>query len=107
MTPEDIRLEIVGVIRKASRAPDAIRDLEVKAETDDLTVDAEKAKALLAATGNVEERKAVALLATVDQSAQAIISRAELNRGKLLAKQLSEQQMGLQSVLKSIQAEGA
>jgi hypothetical protein len=107
MTPEDIRLEIVGVIRKAQRAPDAIRDLEVKAESDALKFDTEFAKALLSATGNVEERKAAALLATEEFKNAANVSKAELNRGKLLTKQLSEQQMGLQSVLKSIQAEGA
>lgn len=107
MTPDEIRQEIVGVIRDAARAPDAIRDLEIQAETDALASDTETARALLSAIGNVEERKAQALLAVQDFKAQEIISRAALNRAKLRAKQLESHQMGLQSVLKSIQAEGA
>lgn len=107
MTPDEIRQEIVGVIRKLQQAPDRVRDLEVQASADALKYDTEYAKAFLSAEGAEYLRKARATLAAEEFKAAANVSKAEYSRGKLLAEQLESQKTGLQSVLKSIQAEGA
>ena len=107
MTPDEIRTEIFKVRAELLRAPNAIRDLEVAAETCDLDADKLFDLALLESTGPVEERKAKARLACADARADAVIARASYNRAKTKLRQLEVELMALQSVLKSVQMEGA
>lgn len=107
MTPDELRAEIMGVIRELRKAPATVRDLEVAAEQAELDYEKAIDKAFLIAEGNVEERKAQARARAEDLADLKLIARAEYNRAKLKVKQLEGEQMGLQSVLKSIQLEGA
>jgi hypothetical protein len=107
MTPDEIRAEILKVRAELLRGPDAVRDAEIPAELADLDADAAFDRALLTATGSVEEKKATARLAADSLRRDAVVSRAAYNRVKVKVRQLETEMFALQSVLKSIQAEGA
>jgi hypothetical protein len=107
LTPEQIRANMAQTLVELRKAADAIRNLEEIAERSDLIVDSKTDIALLEATGTVDERKAKARLAVVEARDEAIIHRAALNRAKLKAKHLEQTLMTWQSMLKSIQIEGA
>lgn len=107
MTPEEIRTELLKVRADLMRGPDAVRDLEIQAEMADLEAERAFDIALLSAEGSVEEKKAQARLAAADIRKDAVIPRAAYNRAKSKIRALETEQMALQSVLKSIQAEGA
>jgi hypothetical protein len=107
ITPEQIRANMQMVLGELRKAADAIEQLETIAERSDLLADSAMDVALLEATGTVDERKAQARLKSVEQRDEAIIRRAALNRAKLKAKHLEQTLMTWQSMLKSIQLEGA
>jgi hypothetical protein len=107
MTPDEIRAEILKVRAELHRGPDAVRDAEIPAELADLDADVAFDRALLTATGSVEEKKATARLAADSLRRDAVVSRAAYNRVKVKVRQLETEMFALQSVLKSIQAEGA
>lgn len=107
MTPDELRGEILKVRADLLRGPDAVRDLEVQAEQADLEADRQFDMALLSADGSVEEKKAKARMAAFDARQDAVIPRAAYNRAKAKVRQLETELMALQSVLKSVQAEGA
>ena len=107
MTPDEIRAEILKVRSELLRAPNAVRDLEVEAELAELEADRLFDVALLSADGSVEEKKAKARLAALDSRRDAVVPRAAYNRGRAKVRQLETELMALQSVLKSIQLEGA
>lgn len=107
ITPEQIRVNMAATLTELRKAADAIERLETIAERSDLLVDAAFDMALLNATGTVDERKATARLESVEKRDEAIIHRASLNRAKLKARHLEQTLMTWQSMLKSIQIEGA
>lgn len=107
MTPDEVRELMFQVRNDLRRAPDAVRDAELAAEEAELAADKAFDVALLKAEGNVEERKAQARIAAGEARANAVIARAAFNRAKLKTRALESELMMLQSVLKSIQLEGA
>lgn len=107
LTPEQIRANMAATLVELRKAADAIERLETIAERSDLLVDSAYDMALINVTGTVDERKAQARLETVEKRDEAIIHRAALNRAKLKAKHLEQTLMTWQSLLKSIQLEGA
>jgi hypothetical protein len=107
MSPDEIRELMFQIRHELRRAPDAVRDAELDAERADLEADRVFDSALLQAVGNVEERKAQARLAASDARAAAVIARAVFNRAKTKLRALETEMMMLQSVLKSVQLEGA
>jgi hypothetical protein len=107
MIPDDIRQEILKCRAELLRGPDAVRDAEIPAELADLDADAAFDRALLSATGSVEEKKATARLAADSLRRDAVMTRAAYNRVKVKVKQLESEMFALQAVLKSIQIEGA
>jgi hypothetical protein len=107
MSLDEIRELMFQIRLELRRAPDAVRDAELDAERADLEADRVFDSALLAAVGNVEERKAQARLAAADARAAAVIARAVFNRAKTKLRALETEMMMLQSVLKSVQLEGA
>jgi hypothetical protein len=107
LNPEQIRSHMAATLVELRKAADAIERLETIAERSDLLVDSAYDMALINVTGTVDERKAQARLETVEKRDEAIIHRAALNRAKLKAKHLEQTLMTWQSLLKSIQLEGA
>lgn len=107
MTPEQLRAQILAVLAELKKAPDYVRDYELAVEA----AEAQHTKAFdlvfLSASGSVEERKALARQACSESLDGLIVARATYNRAKLKVKQLESELMGLQSVLKSVQLEGA
>jgi hypothetical protein len=107
LTPEHIRANIQQVLLELKKAADAIQKLEEQAERSELIADSTADMALMESAGTVDERKAQSRLRSMDQRHDAIVARAAYNRAKLKAKHLEIELMGLQSMLKSIQLEGA
>jgi hypothetical protein len=107
MTPEEIRLTILGFNREQARGPDAHYDAELAAERAEDEYDYKYDLAFLAADGNIEERKAQARLVTREAREAAFVARAAHNRVKLKIKQLDSSVMAHMAVLKSVMAEGA
>lgn len=111
MNPDELRSEILKVRAELLRGPDAVRSAEEIAEKSELS--AEKAFDLefLRATDDpketVEAKKARARLASVEAREQAIIHRAAYNRARTKVRQLETELFALQTVLKSIQIDGA
>lgn len=107
LTPDVIRDQIVGVQVKLRKAPDIVHDLELAAEEADLVADTVLQRALLNATGTVDERKAMARIQSRAEHDDAVVKRAAYNRAKLRVRLLEAELMSLQALLKSVQAEGA
>lgn len=107
MTPDEIRAQLVQVGREQARAHDVIEQLEVEYERAELEAQSVADRAFLAAVGNIEERKAVAREASLVVADVALVSRAAYNRARSKAKFLEMESMRLQSLLKSVQLEGA
>ena len=105
LTPDTIRGQIVQVQVELRKAPDIVRDLEVEAENAELVADTALQRALLNATGTVDERKAMAKIQSRVQHDEAIVKRAAFNRAKLKVRLLEAELMSLQALLKSVQAE--
>lgn len=107
MTPDEVRTIILGLTREQARGPEAHYDAELMAEDTQGDYEAAYDRAFLAASGNIEERKAQARLATQDERDEAAVARAAHGRVKLKIKQLDSSLMAHMAVLKSIMAEGA
>jgi hypothetical protein len=107
MTPDDVRGEILSLIAEQAKGPDAHYEAEIAAERAEDLYQSELDKAFLTAEGNVEERKAVARLATVSLRDKAIIARAVHGRVKLKIRALDSSIMANQGVLKSMMRDGA
>lgn len=107
MTPDEIRDLMFQIRLELRRAPDAVQEAELAAERADLEADKVFDVALLGAVGNVEERKAQARIAAADARGDAVVARAVFNRAKTKVRALETEMMMLQSVLKSVQLEGA
>lgn len=105
LTPDTIRGQIVQVQVELRKAPNIVRDLEVEAENAELIADTALQRALLNATGTVDERKAMAKIQSRGQHDEAIVRRAAFNRAKLKVRLLEAELMSLQALLKSVQAE--
>jgi len=107
VTPEQVRFQLVEVGREQSKAHDAIERLEVEAERAELYAQSVIDKAFLTSEGSIPERQAVARERALPERDAAVIARASYNRARSKSKYLEMESMRLQSVLKSIQIEGA
>jgi hypothetical protein len=107
MTPDEIRLTILGFNRQQAKGPDAHYEAELAAERAEDEYDSKYDRAFLDADGNIEERKAQARLVTREAREAAFVARAAHNRVKLKIKQLDSSVMAHMAVLKSVMAEGA
>jgi len=107
MTPDGVRQELFIVGKELSKAATAIYEYELNAEKADLDLQLLIDKTFLSADGNIEERKAIARLQSVEKADDAIRARAVYNRAKTKAKHLELEQMRLMATLKSVQNEGA
>ena len=107
MTPEDVRITILGLTREQTKGPDAHYDAEVAAERAEDEYHSLYDRAFLDAEGNIPEREAQARLVTRPAREAAFVARAVHNRVKLKMKQLDSSIMAHQSVLKAMLAEGA
>jgi hypothetical protein len=105
LTPDSIRDQILRVQVELRKAPDVVQELEVAAEEADLVADTALQRALLNATGTVDERKAMAKLQSRGQHDDAVVKRAAFNRARLRVRLLEAELMSLQALLKSVQAE--
>ena len=107
MTPDEMRTEILSLVSEQAKGPDAHYEAEIAAERAEDAYQAALDKEFLTAEGNVEERKAVARLATADLRDKAIIARAVHGRVKLKIRALDSSIMASQGVLKSMMRDGA
>ena len=105
MTTDELRDALWEIRAELKRAPDIVQDLELAAERDELMADGRYDRALLNATGNVEERKAYARVQSQGERDAANVSRAAYNRARLKVRLLESEVMALQSLLKSVQSE--
>lgn len=107
ITPEEIRDQIVYAVMELSKAPKAHYEAELKREQAQLDFQAAYDLVFLTSEGNIEERKAMARESTKEQSWELSVAEAEFNRIKLKTRQLEQSVMASQSLLRSIQADGA
>ena len=107
MTPDDVRQQILQVVRDLKGAANAHYESELAVERAEADYQHAVDRGLLSAEGNVSERTAIARLGAVDARDAAIIARATHNRVRLKARHLEAELVGLQALLKSIQYEGA
>lgn len=107
VAPDQIREQISLAMLELRKAPTAHYEAELKKETAQLAFQKMYDLAFLKAEGNIEERKSVARQAASDAQMELAIAEAEFNRIKLKTRQLEQSVMASQSLLRSIQAEGA
>lgn len=107
LTPDEIREAMIAVRAELRRAPDVIEKLELEFEGSQLAAETAADVAFLEANGNVEERKAASRLSARKERDVAVIHKAAYNRAKLKVRMLETELMSLQSLLKSIQLDGA
>lgn len=107
MTPDEIRAQIEMLNQRMRSAPALIRDAGNKADALGREWKKQSAQALLQSSGNVEERKARALIETVDAQAAFEIAQREHEYARALFGQLRDELVSSQAVLKSILSEGA
>lgn len=107
VSPEMIRDQITGYLLELRKAPDAHYKAELKKEQAALDYQKSYDVAFLTATGNIEERKAVARQHAAEAQWLLSTAEAEFNRIRLKTRQLEQSVMASQSLLRSIQTEGA
>jgi hypothetical protein len=107
MNPELIRDQITDYLRQLRKAPDAHYQAELKKEQAQLDFQKAFDVAFLLCEGNIEERKATARQSAAEAQQALALAEAEFNRIKLKTRQLEQSVMASQSLLRSIQAEGA
>ncbi len=107
LTPEEIRSQIVAAMLELRKAPDAHYKAELKCEQARLDFQRAYDGAFLTAEGNIEERKALARQVADELQWELSLADAEFNRIKLKTRQLEQSVMASQSLLRSIQTEGA
>ena len=107
ITPDFIRNELMITRTQLLTGSSAVRDAEVNAQNAELALDTAFDMAYLTAEGSVEDRKAKARQVTAEARTAAYIANAEWNRVKLKMRHLESSLVALQSVLKSVQADGA
>lgn len=107
VTPEEIRNQIVEFLFLLKKAPSAHYEAELRREQAQLSFQRSYDGAFLTAEGNIEERKALARQAADSLQWELSLAEAEFNRIKLKTRQLEQSVMASQSLLRSIQAEGA
>lgn len=107
MNPDEIREQIVRFLIELSKAPDALHEYELDADVKDEEAERAQDIAFLSASGNVEERKAQARLASYDERQIALIAKAALTRVKTKTRQLEQSIVANQALLKSVQRDGA
>lgn len=107
MNPELIREQITDYLRQLRKAPEAHYNAELKKEQAQLDYQKAFDVAFLMCEGNIEERKATARQKAAEAQQALALAEAEFNRIKLKTRQLEQSVMASQSLLRSIQAEGA
>lgn len=107
VTPEEVRNQITEFLLQLRKAPGAHYEAELKRENAQLAFQRAFDGAFLGAEGNIEERKALARSAADSLQWELSLAEAEFNRIKLKTRQLEQSVMASQSLLRSIQAEGA
>lgn len=107
ISPEIIRDQITEYLFQLRKAPDAHYQAELKKEQAQLEYQKQYDVAFLTCEGNIEERKATARQKAAEAQHTLAMAEAEFNRIKLKTRQLEQSVMASQSLLRSIQAEGA
>jgi hypothetical protein len=107
MTPDDVQANLIEIMGRRKKARPIVKELELSASRAKAELERRFAIAKATGDGTVAERDAVALQATVDLREASIVATAEFNFAKGLLSDLSDDQMGWQSVLKNMLSEGA
>ena len=102
-----IRDQITGFLLELRKAPNAHYEAELKKEQAQLHFQKTFDIAFLTCQGNIEERKATARQTAAEAQHALALAEAEFNRIKLKTRQIEQSVMASQSLLRSIQAEGA
>jgi len=102
LTPDLVIQEIRRISLESGKAPQAIFDAESKLANLEAEYERTVALAFLNSQGTVADRQALAKLAGVDLRLQADLAKAELNRVKSKAKQLSEAGILMATIAKSV-----
>ena len=102
-TPDTIIQTLEAIRRESSKGVDALHAAEENLVKSELAYDTAWAKALLNAKGTVEDKKALATLATEQEKLDADLARVAVNRIKTKLKILSEQQMSVQTQARMVE----
>lgn len=105
MTPDQVRAQITAFLLEQSKGPQAHYEAELKADRAEDAYQLAFDKAYLTAEGSIEDRKAVARLATLELRDIYGVAKAEFGRIKLKIRQLDSSLMASQSLLKSMMQE--
>lgn len=107
VAPDVIREQIVTAMMELRKAADAHYKAELKKEEAQLAYQFEYDNAFISAEGNIEERKCIARQKASEAQWLLACAEAEFNRVRLKTRQLEQSVVASQSLLKSIQLEGA
>ena len=101
--PDDIIRELRSINEQASKGIALLAEAEKKALELELVADTAEAQALLASSGNIPERQAIAKLKTEKERLEADIATAEVNRIKTKLRHLQDQQSNLQTQARMVE----
>lgn len=101
--PDDIIRELRRINTESAKGITILADAEKKAIEKQLEADSAEARALLASSGNIPERQAVAKIAAEDVRLEAEIAKAEVSRIKTKLRHLQDQQSNLQTQARMVE----
>lgn len=102
LTPDKVIQEILRISGESAKAPQAIFDAEAKLAECEREYEKSKALAFMNAQGTVADREALSRLESADLRFAADLAKAELNRVRAKAKQLSEAGILMATVSKAV-----
>ena len=101
--PDDIIRELRRINHESGKGISLLADAEKKAIQLQLEAETAEARALLASSGNIPERQALAKIAAEDLILNAEIAKAEVNRIKTKLRHLQDQQSNLQTQARMVE----
>ena len=102
LTPDQVAREILRISQEAAKAPEAIYAAESKLAELERDFERTLQLAFMNAQGTVADRTALSRYEAADARFQADLARAELNRIKAKAKQLSEAGILMATIAKTV-----
>lgn len=101
--PDDIIRELRRINHESAKGINILADAEKKAIELQLEAESAEARALIASSGNIPERQALAKIAAEDLRLEAEIAKAEVSRIKTKLRHLQDQQSNLQTQARMVE----
>lgn len=103
VAPDDIIRELRAINEQASKGIALLAEAERRAIELDLRADSIEAQTLIASSGNIPERQAIAKIESEQERLEAEIAKAEVNRIKTKLRHLQDQQSNLQTQARMVE----